>query len=47
MKVAVISIVIGALRTISKALIKQLDNLEMIGHVETIRLQDFFDRPEY
>ena len=36
MKVAVIPIVIGALGTISKALVKGLEDLEIGGQVETI-----------
>ena len=36
MKVSVISIVIGALGTFTKDLIKSLEDLEIIGRVETI-----------
>ena len=36
-KVTVILIVTGALRTITKGLIKGLENLEIRGHVETIQ----------
>ena len=37
MKVTIVLIVIGALGTISKALLKGLDDLEVGGRVETIQ----------
>ena len=37
MKVTVIPVVIGALRTIPKGLVKGLKNLEIRGRVETIQ----------
>ena len=37
MKVMVISIVIGALGTVAKGLIKKLEDLEISGRVETIQ----------
>ena len=47
MKMMVISIVIIALGTVTKGLIKGLDDLEKRGRVETIHTQHFCDQPEF
>ena len=42
----VISIVIGALKTISKGLVKRVQDLEIRIQTEPARLQHYWDRPE-
>ena len=44
MKVTVIPIIIGALGTVTKALVKELKDLEVRGRVETLQTTD---RTEY
>ena len=48
MKVTLISNVIGALGTILKGLVKELEDLEIRGQVETIQITALFeDQSEY
>ena len=47
MKMTMIQIVIGALETVTKGLIKGLEDLEIRGLVEIIQTTVFLDRPEY
>ena len=47
MKVTVIPIVISAPCTVTKGLVQGLDDLEIKGQVETIKQEQFWDRPEY
>ena len=48
MKVMVISIVTGALGTITKVLLRTLEDLAVRGRVETMQTAAFFlDRSEY
>ena len=46
MKVTIVPIVIGALGTITKGLLKGLEDLEVGGRVETIQRQHCLERPE-
>ena len=46
MKVTIVPIVIGAFGTITKGLLKGLENLEVGERVETIQI-DYWERPEY
>ena len=43
----VISIVIGAFGTVTKGLLKGLEDLEIGRRVETIQIQYYWERPEY
>ena len=47
MKVTIVPIVIGALGTVTKGLLKVLEDLEVGGRVETIQTTAFWGRPEY
>ena len=47
MKVIFLSIASGALGTVTKGLVKGLEDLEIRGRVETSQLQYCWDRPEY
>ena len=47
MNVTIIPIVIGAFDTVTKGLLKGLENLEVGGRVQTIQLQHGWERPEY
>ncbi len=47
MKVTIIPIVIGAFGTLTKGLLKGLEDLEVGGRVETIHQQYYWKRPEY
>ena len=47
MKVTIIPIVIGAFGTVTKGLLKGLEDLEVGGQVETIQTQHYRKRPEY
>ena len=47
MKVTIIPIVIGAFGTVTKGLLKGLEDLEVGGRVETIQKQRYWKRPEY
>ena len=47
MQVTIISIVIGAFGTVPKGLLKGLEDLEVGGRVETIKLVHYWERPEY
>ena len=47
MNVTDIQIVIGALGTFTKGLIKRREDLEIRGELETIQKQHRWDRPEY
>ena len=47
MKVTIIPIVIGAFGTITKGLLKGLEDLEVGGRVETIQKQYYWERLEY
>ena len=46
-KVMVIPIVIGALGTIPKGLVKGQENLESKYKLRLLKLQHYYDRPEY
>ena len=45
--VTIIPIVIGAFGTVTKRLLKGLEDLEVGVRVETIQLQHYWERPEY
>ena len=45
-KVMTVPIVIGALGTITKGLLKGLEDLEVGGRVETIQMTPLFERPK-
>ena len=47
MKVIIIPIVIGALGTVTKRLLKGLEELEVGGRVETIQTTTLLRTPEY
>ena len=47
MKVTIIPIVIGVFGTVTKGLLKGLENLEVGGRVETIRTTTLLRTPEY
>ena len=47
MKVTIIPIVIGAFGTVTKGLLKGLDDLEVGGRVETIQTTAYCERPQY
>ena len=47
MKVRIIPIVIGAFGTVTKELLKGLEDLEVGGRVETIKTTALWKRPEY
>ena len=47
MKVTIIPMVIGAFSTVTTGLIKGMEDLEIKGQVETIKLLHYWDRPEY
>ena len=47
MKVTIIPIVIGAFDTVTKGLWKGLEDLEVEGRLETIKLKHFWERQEY
>ena len=47
MKVTIIPIVIGAFGTVTKRLLKWLEDLEVGERVETIQWQHYWERPEY
>ena len=46
-ELTIVPIVIGALGTVTKGLLKGLENLEVGGRVETIQWQHCWGRPEY
>ena len=47
MQVTIIAIGIGAVGTVTKGLIKGLEELEVGGRVETIQTTALWERPEY
>ena len=47
MKVTIIPIVIGGFSTVTKGLLKGLEDLEVGGRVETIHTTALLKRPEY
>ena len=47
MQVTIIPIVIGAFRTVTKGLLKVLEDLEVCGRVETIQSTTFWEPLEY
>ena len=47
MNVTIIPILIGAFGTVTKGLLKGLEDLEVGGRVETIQLQYYWEQPEY
>ena len=47
MKVAIVLIVIGAFGSITKGLLKGLEDLEVDGRAETSKWQHYWERPEY
>ena len=47
MKVTIIPIVIGAFGTVTKELLKGLEDLEVGGWMETIQRQYYWERLEY
>ena len=47
MKVTIATIVIGAFGTITKGLLNGLEDLEVGGRVDTIKLLHYWERPEY
>ena len=47
MKVTIVPIVIGALGTVSKGLLKGLEELDVGGRVELSKRHHYWERPEY
>ena len=47
MKGTIIPIVISAFGTITKGLLKELEDLEVVGRVETIQTTAYWEQPEY
>ena len=47
MKVTIIPIVVGAFGTVTKRLLKGLEDLEVGGRVDTIENMTFLEQPEY
>ena len=47
MKVMVTPILISALGTVTKGLVKGLEDLEIMGQVETVQTKHYRDHPEH
>ena len=47
MKVIIVPIAIGAFGTITKGLLKGLEDLKVGGRVETIKWKDYWEQPYY